>query len=179
MDSINRNQPEDTRKNLTAGDAVARIQDMSDDADSCFFCTTPLHHSETGGTRPMSIKKADAAGALWFLSSADSHKNAEIEADPNVRLFLQSAKHSGFLVLEGHATISRDRDQIEDLWNPILKTWFTEGKDDPRITVIRVAPTTGYYWDNKHGEFVAATKMMIGAAIGKTLDDSVEGTLTP
>jgi hypothetical protein len=49
--------------------------------------------------------------------------------------------------------------------------------DDPRITVIKVVPSEGYYWDNKHGNAVAGVKMMIGAMIGKTLDDSVEGKL--
>ena len=60
-----------------------------------------------------------------------------------------------------------------------MKTWFTGGQDDPRITVIKVTPTSGYYWDNKHGDLVAATKMVVGAAIGKTLDDSIEGSLRP
>jgi len=179
MDSINREQPEHNREDLGGTAAVARIRDMSDDAQSCFFCTRPLSGSDTGGTRPMSIQQADEDGALWFLSSADSHKNAEIQADPAVRLYLQSSKHSGFLALDGHASISRDRAKIDQLWNPIMKTWFTDGKDDARITVIKVAPTGGYYWDNKHGDFVAATKMVIGAAIGRTLDDSIEGNVSP
>lgn len=179
MDSINRNQPEHNLEPLAGADAVARIRDMSDDADACFFSTTPLPGSDTGGIRPMAIQQADDAGALWFLSASDSHKNAEIEADPAVRLLLQSSRHSGFLALEGQATISRDRDRIDALWNPIMKTWFTGGKDDPRITVIRVTPSSGYYWDNKHGDLVAATKMVIGAAIGKTLDDSIEGSIRP
>ena len=49
--------------------------------------------------------------------------------------------------------------------------------DDPRITVIKVTPSEGYYWDNKHGNAEAGPKMMIGAMIGKTLDDSIEGKL--
>ncbi|TDK30685.1 pyridoxamine 5'-phosphate oxidase family protein [Luteimonas terrae] len=179
MDSINRNQPEHNREDLSARDAITRIRDMSEDAESCFFCTNPLSDSDTGGTRPMSIEQADDDGALWFLSSADSRKNAEIQADPAVRLYLQSSKHSGFLALDGHASISRDKAKIDALWSPIMKTWFTDGKDDARITVIKVTPTTGYYWDNKHGDFVAATKMAIGAAIGRTLDDSIEGNVTP
>ena len=73
--------------------------------------------------------------------------------------------------------MSRPAAGIKALWKPILKTWFTDGEDDPRITVIGVAPSGGYYWDNKHGNAVAGIKMMIGAAIGKTLDESVEGTL--
>ena len=59
----------------------------------------------------------------------------------------------------------------------MLRTWFTEGEDDPRITVIKVTPTEGYYWDTKHGNAVAGVKMLVGAVVGKTLDDSVEGRL--
>ena len=58
-----------------------------------------------------------------------------------------------------------------------VKTWFTERVDDPRITVIKVTPSEGYYWDTKHGNAVAGIKMLIGAATGKTLDDSIEGKL--
>jgi len=38
-------------------------------------------------------------------------------------------------------------------------------------------PEGGYYWDNKHGSAVAGIKMLVGAAIGVTLDDSIEGRL--
>ena len=178
MDSINRNQPEDTHKNVSGTEAAKRIQEMTDDAESCFFCTSEKA-GESQGVRPMSVKKADDQGRLWFLSASDSHKNQEIEADPKVRIFLQGSENAGFLMLDGQATISRDKERIDDLWNPIMKTWFTEGKDDPRITAICVTPTGGYYWDNKHGGLVAATKMVIGAVIGKTLDDSIEGQVRP
>ncbi len=62
---------------------------------------------------------------------------------------------------------------------PTLKDWFTEGVNDPRITVICVRPRDGYYWDTKHGTPVAFVKRLVGSVIGKTLDDSVEGTLKP
>ena len=177
MDSINRNQSEDTHKNVSGAEAAKRIQEMTNDAESCFFCTSEKA-GESKGVRPMSVQKADDQGRLWFLSASDSHKNQEIKNDPKVRIFLQGSKHAGFLMLDGQATISRDPARIDELWNPIMKTWFTDGKDDARITVICVTPTDGYYWDNKHGSLVAATKMVIGAAIGKTLDDSVEGQVS-
>jgi hypothetical protein len=40
-----------------------------------------------------------------------------------------------------------------------------------------VTPVQGYYWDNKHGNTVAGAKMLLGAAIGQTLDDSIEGII--
>ena len=49
--------------------------------------------------------------------------------------------------------------------------------DDPRITVIKVTPSEGYYWDTKHGNAVAGVKMLIGTVLRKTLDDSVTGKL--
>ena len=73
--------------------------------------------------------------------------------------------------------ISRNKEMIDALWQPFIKTWFTEGRDDPRITVIMFVPREGYYWDTKHGNAVAFVKMALGAVIGKTLDDSIEGKI--
>ncbi|WP_229217376.1 pyridoxamine 5'-phosphate oxidase family protein [Massilia forsythiae] len=87
----------------------------------------------------------DDAGNLWFLSADDSHKNAEIDADRNVALTFQTDKHSGFVRMDDRASISRDASRIKDLWNPLPRTWFTEGENDPRITVVQVAPVSGYY----------------------------------
>ncbi|MEB0249843.1 pyridoxamine 5'-phosphate oxidase family protein, partial [Mucilaginibacter sp. 5B2] len=97
--------------------------------------------------------------------------------DPMVQLLFQGSKYADFLNIYGIAEITDDKEKIKELWEPILKTWFTEGVDDPRISVIKVSPTQGYYWDNKHGNAVAFVKQLVGAAIGKTLDDSIEGKL--
>jgi general stress protein 26 len=176
MDSINANQPEDNREDLRGTRAVERIQEVVKQTASCFFCTA-VSHGGSGGARPMTVQKVDGDGNLWFLSAADSHTVLELAENPAVRLFFQASEHSGFLTLTGRARVSQDKRRIRDLWEPVLKTWFTEGEDDPRITVIKVEPAGGYYWDNKHGDTVAGIKMLIGAVVGKTLDDSIEGRL--
>jgi general stress protein 26 len=176
MDSINANQPEHNREDLSGAAAIARIGQMVGDSPNCFFCTA-VATGDSNATRPMNVRKIDDAGNLWFLSSSDSHKNMELERNPSVKLYFQGSKHSDFLELEGNATLATSKSKIDELWEPILGTWFTEGKDDPRISVIRFVPTGGYYWDTKHGNVIAGIKMMIGAAIGKTLDDSIEGRL--
>ena len=125
------------------------------------------------------LQKIDDDGTLWFLSASDSHKNRHIQEDPYVQLLFKGSDYSDFLTLYGEATITTDKSKIHELWEPVLKTWFTEGKDDPRITVIRFEPIEGYYWDTKHGQVVAFAKQLIGAALGKTLDDSIEGKIQP
>jgi general stress protein 26 len=176
MDSINQNQPEQNRADLAGPEAVEQIRTIVKKAQNCFFCTAVTTPGSTSA-RPMSVQQVDDAGHLWFLSADDSHKNAELERNPAVTLYFQGSPHSDFLVLHGHATLSRDQAKIHELWEFVVKTWFTAGVDDPRITVIRVTPTDGYYWDTKHGNAVAGVKMLVGAALGKTLDDSIEGTL--
>ena len=176
MDSINRNQPEENRQNLHGPAAVAKIKEIVAQAKSCFFCTAAAP-SDSEGARPMNVRQVDDRGDLWFLSPSDSQKNRELAADPAVTLYFQASPHSDFLRLSGRATVSTDKAKIKELWDPVLRTWFTGGVDDPRITVIRVTPAEGYYWDTKHGTFVAGVKMLVGAVLGKTLDDSIEGKL--
>ncbi|WP_080057519.1 pyridoxamine 5'-phosphate oxidase family protein [Spirosoma aerolatum] len=177
MDSINQEQPEANHQDLKGTQAGKKIKELVDQNKTCYFCTK-ITSGQPLTTRPMSVQKVDEAGSFWFLSADDSHKNAEIQLDPRVHLLFQGSAHSDFLSIYGEATISKDKQLINELWEPLLKTWFTEGEDDPRITVIKVDTREGYYWDNKHGNAVAFVKMAAGAIMGKTLDDSIEGKLT-
>ena len=127
----------------------------------------------------MNVRKVADDGSLWFLAANDSSLSQQLEKENAVTLFFQGSKHSDFLQLDGVALLTTDPDRIDELWEPILKTWFTEGKRDPRILVIQVVPHRGHYWDQKHGGLVAGTKMMLGALMGVTLDDSIQGELHP
>ena len=176
MNSINQQQPEDNFKNLNGPEAITKIKDLVNTAKSCFFCT----NIKTGlplSTRPMSVQEIDNEGNFWFLSANDSHKNDELVHDPFVHLLFQGSAHSDFLNIYGIGSVSENKEKIRQLWEPVLKTWFTEGEEDPRISVIKVEPIDGYYWDNKHGNAIAFAKQLVGAAVGKTLDDSIEGKL--
>lgn len=177
MDSINQQQQEENHKDLHGSEAGKKIKELAGKTNSCFFCTG-ITSGKAITTRPMSVQKMDDQGNFWFLSANDSHKNADIALDNKVQLLFQGSAHSDFLSIYGVATISTDKALIKELWEPILKTWFTGGVDDPRITAIKVETTEGYYWDNKHGNAVALVKMAAGAIMGKTMDDSIEGGLT-
>jgi general stress protein 26 len=176
MNSINKHQPEENHEDLKSTKALEKIKELVDKSKTCFFSTS-LATGDSLGTRPMTVQQVDDDGNLWFLSANDSHTNNEIKTNPSVKLYFQGSAHSDFLYLTGHANITEDRQKIKELWEPVLKVWFTGGENDPRISVIKVAVEEGYYWDNKHGNAIAGVKILIGAAIGKTLDDSIEGKL--
>ena len=178
MDSINKQQEEENYKELQGDEAAKKIKELTEKAKNCFFCTS-VQTGQPFATRPMSVQQIDDDGTFWFLSSIDSHKNEEINTDSQVQLLFQGSTYSDFLSVIGTATISQDKAKIKELWEPVLKTWFTDGVDDARITVIKVVPNDGYYWDTKHGQVVAFAKQIAGAIIGKTMDDSIEGKLRP
>lgn len=174
MSSINDTQAEHHHEDLSGAAAVEKIRHIVKKAESCFFSTS-AQVAGSSGTRPMGAQDVDDEGNLWFLSANDSHKDKEIALDPHVTLYFQGSAHSDFLVIKGVATASRNEQKIKELWQPVFKTWFPDGESDPRISVIKVTPTEGHYWDTKHGFAVAGIKMVIGALTGKSMDVGIEG----
>lgn len=170
------NNQAEHQKTLVGKEAIDKLKDLATSAENCFFCT----NIKTGlplSVRPMSVLQVDEDGNLWFMSAKDSHKYDEIKADPFTHLFFQENKNSGFLNIYGITEIVTNQEKIDELWNPLLKVWF-EDKDDANICLLKVEPTSVYYWDNKHGDMVAFAKMMTSLIIGKkNMDDSVEGKL--
>lgn len=163
-------------KNLTNEEAVAKLKKIAEATRICMFCTD-LSHTPFS-TRPMSVQEVDEEGNLWFLSSSDSNKNFEIRQDEQVQLLFANVGDAEYLSVYGKAFIYKDRTTIEEKWSPMAKTWFTEGKDDPNLTVLRVQPEYVYYWDTKNGKMVTMLKIAVGAIIGKTMDGGVEGKLS-
>jgi len=178
MDSINKNQKEDNFKNLIGQEALDKLKLLAEKGGSCFFCTK-IQTGQHFSTRPMAPEKVDDDGNFWFLSANDSHKNKELEQDSATQLLFQGSEYSDFMTLYGKTEISTDKAKIEELWDATMKTWFTEGKDDPRITVLKFVPTEGYYWDTKNNMLVAMAKRLYGSVVGETYDDSIEGTIKP
>ncbi|MWB93919.1 general stress protein [Flavobacterium sp. GA093] len=161
-------------KNLSNNLAAEKIKELAEDIKSCMFCT---YKGDSLQSRPMSVQKIDEQGHLWFLSDKRSSKNQEITENSKVELFF-AQPHDKFLTLHGNASILFDRHTIKELWNPIIKVWMPEGEEDPNLSVIKVIPEDGYYWNNKHGKMVAIAKMTIALVSGQTMDDGIEGNLS-
>lgn len=161
-------------KNLTHLEAIKKIQELSEKARICMFCTelgtTPLN------SRPMTLQETDDSGNLWFISSATSNKNFEIKDDRNVQLFFMNNSDSQYLSVYGQASVYKDKATIEEKWSPMAKAWF-DGKDDPDVSIIRVEPKETYYWDTKAGKLVSLFSFVASALTGiKTNNsDGVEG----
>lgn len=162
-------------ENLINAEAIKKIKLLAGDIKIALFCTQlaqiPIQ------SRPMAVQDIDDEGNLWFISSMDSDKNHEIQQDNQVQLFFSNISSSQYLSVYGHATIFRDQQKIDELWSPIAKAWFEEGKKDPKVSVIKVTPADAYYWDTKNSKIITLLKIASAAVFGTDSDVGVHGNL--
>lgn len=162
-------------ENLTNQEAIKKIKELSEKARTCMFCTDL--DRLPANSRPMGLQETDEDGNLWFISSATSNKNFEIKDDKRVQLYFMNNSDYEYLSIFGDAYIYQDQSTIEEKWSAMANAWF-DGKDDPNVSIIRVAPKETYYWDTKAGKLVSLLSFAAAAITGGKSDnsDGVEGT---
>ncbi len=162
-------------KNLHAEKASAKIKEMAESIDFCMLCTDlsskPFH------AIPMSTKRVDEDGKVWFLSGKDSQHNENILRDSQVELLYSSPSSMQFLSIFGSATIHTDRETLEKLYGNSDDAWF-EGLDDPNLTALAIEPTDTHYWDPKNGKLVSLMKMGVAAVTGDEPDLMDQGKIS-
>ena len=127
--------------------------------------------------RFMSAIKVCDQGNIWFFSEKISDKNKAIVIDKNVQLFFSHPGKGSYLVVNGEAEIILDKTVIEELWTPATKIWFKDGKDDTNISVVKVKPTTAYYWDTDGNRMINLLKMVASVVTGTNLITGTEGAI--
>lgn len=165
--------------NLSNEAAALKLRELTKEVNICMFSTN-LSGENGAATRPMASQHTESDLNIWFISDKNSHKNKEIAADPRVQLYFAEPTKSTFVTITGRAeVVPHDKKIVEEIWNPLMKTWFQEGKDDPSLSLIKVVPEEGYYWDSKGNKFVNFFKMLGSLVVGKDLVGSEEGKLRP
>ena len=112
-------------------------------------------------SRPMATQETGKDGILWFFTYADTPKVEEVEQDKQVNLSYAKPDANLFVSVSGTAQLVRDQKKVKELWKPILKAWFPNGEDDPRLALLKVEVDHAEYWDapsGKMGGLFAALK---------------------
>ena len=164
-------------KNVNNKEAIDKLKSLVNEIMVCLFCTD-LKTDDGSTCRPMSAIKVCDQGNIWFFSEKSSEKNKAITADKNIQLFFSHPGKSSYMVVNGEAEIILDKIKIEELWTPIAKIWFKEGKDDPNISIIKVTPSSAYYWDTDGNRMINFLKMVASVVTGTNLVTGKKGAIT-
>ncbi|WP_234735194.1 pyridoxamine 5'-phosphate oxidase family protein [Tellurirhabdus bombi] len=119
-------------------------------------------------SRPMAVMNIDAQGNLWFLTKKDSAKTDEIQQDYHVNVAFSHPDKASYVSVAGTATEIHDRAKIEELWSPMAKPWFPDGKEDPSLLALKVHTATAEYWDSTSSRMVRLFEMARAAITGDT-----------
>ena len=125
-------------------DDVTHVWDMMEKIGFCMFSSMD---GEEIRSRPMAAYVEREEGRVLFLTDADSHKDEEIAARPQVNLAFADAGSHSYVSVTGRAAISNDREKIRDLFNVPAKAWW-DSPEDPRIRLLSVTPRDAQFWDS-------------------------------
>ena len=172
---------DDSQRDLAGAQAAAKIRELAENSRMCMFTTAPGRYPPD--VRPMATQAVEDDGTIWFISASDSEKNSDIASDPRVVLTFQNDDKYQYLSVCGQARVHTDRATIDKYWSSMANVWF-DGKDDPRVTVIAVEPTSGHYWETESGKIVTFARMTFSALTGGSSangsrDGGVSGELKP
>jgi general stress protein 26 len=127
---------------MATKDEIERLGALIDTARIGIITTVDLDGHLV--SRPMAVKAREFDGDLWFFTEDPSHKTDEVRANPQVNVALDSGK--GWVSLAGEAEIVKDAAKIDELWDTAAEAWFTEGRNDPKVALLKVTAHTAEYW---------------------------------
>jgi general stress protein 26 len=148
-----------------------QLYDVIKDLDICMMTTV-----EADGrllTRPMANQEAEENGDIWFFTHHDGSVVKNLAANPQVSLGYSNAsgRHAA---ISGTGAEVRDRALIEEKWTDDLEAWFPEGKDDPNLTLVKVTPDRGEFWDGGSSTIVSAIGYLRTKVTGANADDMID-----
>ena len=137
-------------------------------------------------SRAMQVQdRKQGTADLWFMTSSDTHKLDELEAQPEVNLAFYNLKSREWVSVSGRATVMQNREKIRELYAPDWKAWLGDeggerngGPNDPRIMLIFVeAHTVEYLKKDRPAPFVLF-ELARGIVTGKAAQMGDQRTLT-
>lgn len=127
---------------------------------------------EDGHARPMTAQFEDEGGPIWFFTSTDNGLVERLgEGNRAIATFV-SKGHDLFATVHGSLRLDKDRATIDRLWNPFAAAWYEEGKDDPKLTLLRLDAERAEIWLDG-SSFVAGVKALLGVDPKKDYQDKV------
>lgn len=153
-------------------ESIKKLKDLLEDID---FAMLTTHANGKLRSRPMSTQKFEFDGDLWFFTSDNTHKVEEIEKDSEVNVAYSKPEDNTYISVSGTGSIVKDREKIEELWNPILKAWFPKGLDDPSLCLLKVSVEEAEYWDSPSSTLVQIAGFVKALVTGKSADGGDHG----
>ena len=130
-------------------DPVVRINELIKGIE--FAMLTTIRPDGSLHSCPMATQQVDRDGVVWFFSGNNTEKVEAIKTDSRVNLAYSDAGGQRYVSITGHAELIRDHVKAKELWNPLYRTWFPKGIEDPNLILLKIHILDAEYWDGAEG----------------------------
>ncbi|MEO9338573.1 pyridoxamine 5'-phosphate oxidase family protein [Mesorhizobium sp. SB112] len=111
--------------------------------------------------RPMTAQFDSDRNVIYFFTAKDAELAGSASGPTEATLIYASKGHDLFATVQGKLQIDNDRAVIDRLWNRFVAAWFEQGKDDPKLCLLRFEPAEAEIWKDA-SSVVAGVKMFLG-----------------
>jgi general stress protein 26 len=131
--------------------------------------------AENGHFRPMTaILEHEIGGPVWIFASQDGAVTKAVRNMKKRAMAAYSAKGFDlFATIHGTIQLDMDREMIDKLWNPFIAAWFEEGKDDPKLALLRFDAERGEIWLNENSLWEGVKMLLSGSDPKEDYEDKV------
>ena len=106
------------------------------------------------------------AREIWFIGHKPSETVDNISKNSEVNLAYVSQDGEKYLSISGTAELVENKEKLDELWSITYNAYFEQGKDDPKVQLIKVVPHGAEYWAN--GNPISSAVKMAAAAVTDT-----------
>jgi general stress protein 26 len=125
-----------------------------------------LEGVEDSRTRPMTAQvdvpeggDKDKGGEIYFFASKSESLVQSLGTSHRAVATFAATGHKLFAHIHGTLVRANDRAVIERLWNPIIASWYKDGKDDPDLQLVRFDTDSANIWKAETGATLKAAAM--------------------
>jgi general stress protein 26 len=95
--------------------------------------------------QPMTAFLERADNRLWFFTYKDTELAEAAAGGVQAAFLFQDGRHL-YASIAGELRTDYDRERMNRFWNAAVAAWYPEGKDDPRLTLLRLDARDAEVW---------------------------------
>lgn len=101
---------------------------------------------------PMSHYPDRETNRIWFITAEGTDLVEALRAGPqDARYIIASGDGKLYARIDGTASLSGNRDKLDEIWNAIAAAWFEDGKEDEDIALVCLDLTEAEIWATDGG----------------------------
>lgn len=116
---------------------------------------------EESHMRPMTAQVEGDHGPIFFFTSTESSLVQNLGENSRAVAAFAAKGHDLFASVHGSVAVYNDRATIDRLWNTFVAAWYEQGKDDPKLVLLRFDADRAEIWLNG-SSILAGIKVLIG-----------------